>query len=86
MQKAQWLMAQLIDWHWRDAKPAAWEFYNLADKNDEQLLDERKALSGLVFERAFENSKGKTIHEYRLSSAPLIRTSANASWARVSSN
>jgi uncharacterized protein len=63
-QKAQWLMAQLIDWHWRDAKPAAWEFYNLADKNDEQLLDERKALSGLVFERALESAKGKTIHEY----------------------
>jgi predicted RecB family nuclease len=63
-QKAQWLMAQLIDWHWRDAKPAAWQFYSLADKNDEQLLDERKALSGLVFERAIENPKGKIIHRY----------------------
>jgi predicted RecB family nuclease len=63
-QRAQWLMAQLIDWHWRDAKPAAWEFYNLADKNDEQLLEEKKALSGLVFEKAVENPKGKIIHQY----------------------
>jgi uncharacterized protein len=63
-QRAQWLMAQLIDWHWRDAKPAAWEFYNLADKNDEQLLDEKKALSGLTFEKSVENPKGKIIHRY----------------------
>ena len=63
-QRAQWLMAQLIDWHWRDGKPAAWEFYNLADKNDEQLLDERKALSGLIFEGVVENPKGKVVHRY----------------------
>jgi predicted RecB family nuclease len=64
-QRAQWLMAQLIDWHWREAKPAAWEFYSLVDKNDEQLLDERKALSGLVFEGAVQDPKGKLVHRYR---------------------
>jgi predicted RecB family nuclease len=63
-QRAQWLMAQLIDWHWREGKPAAWEFFSLADKNDEQLLDERKAVSGLVFEGGVANPKGKVIHRY----------------------
>jgi predicted RecB family nuclease len=63
-QRAQWLMAQLIDWHWREGKPAAWEFFSLADKNDEQLIDERKAVSGLVFEGVVANPKGKVIHRY----------------------
>jgi len=51
------VMAQLIDWHWREGKPAAWEFFSLADKNDEQLLDERKAVSGLVFWKEESESK-----------------------------
>jgi predicted RecB family nuclease len=53
-QRARWLMAQLIDWHWREEKPAVWEFYRLAEKTDEDLFDERQAISGLTFDRVVQ--------------------------------
>jgi uncharacterized protein len=48
-QKARWLMADLLDWHRREAKADWWEFYRLRDLSDEDLLNERSALSSLKF-------------------------------------
>ena len=48
-QAARWLLANLLDWHRREAKVAWWELYRLRDLGDEELLDERAALSGLEF-------------------------------------
>lgn len=36
---ALWLMAQLIDYHRREAKPTWWEFFSRFDKNQEELTD-----------------------------------------------
>jgi predicted RecB family nuclease len=46
---AAWMLAQLLDWHRRENKASWWEGYRLADLDDEELLDERVALSGLRF-------------------------------------
>jgi predicted RecB family nuclease len=48
-QNAQWLLAQLLDWHGREFKAGCWEYYRLKDLSEEQLLDERAALAGLQF-------------------------------------
>ncbi len=48
-QSARWLLAQLLDWHRRENKASCWEYYRLADMDDESLLDDRAALSGLNF-------------------------------------
>jgi predicted RecB family nuclease len=48
-QTARWLLSHLLDWHRREVKSEWWEFYRLAELTDEQLLDERSALSGLRF-------------------------------------
>src|SRR5258708_18048130 len=48
-QHAQWLLAQLLDWHRRENKATYWEGFRLADLNDEDLLDERAGLAGLQF-------------------------------------
>jgi predicted RecB family nuclease len=48
-QRAQWLLAQLLDWHRREDKATYWEGYRLADLDDEDLLDERAGLAGLKF-------------------------------------
>jgi predicted RecB family nuclease len=48
-QAARWLLAHLLDWHRREVKSEWWEFYRLAELTDEELLDERSALSGLRF-------------------------------------
>ena len=48
-QAARWLLSNLLDWHRRELKADWWEFYRLGDLSDEDLLDERSALSGLQF-------------------------------------
>jgi len=63
-QAARWLMAQLLDWHWRETKPSAWEFYRLAENDDEELLDERQALSGLTIDKRIAGG-AKPIERYK---------------------
>ena len=46
---ARWLLANLLAWHRRESKADWWEYFRLRDLTDEDLLDERGALSGLVF-------------------------------------
>jgi predicted RecB family nuclease len=48
-QQAQWLLAQLLDWHRRENKAAYWEGYRLADLDGADLLDEKAGLGGLRF-------------------------------------
>jgi predicted RecB family nuclease len=48
-QAARWLLANLLDWHRREDKADSWEFFRLRDLMDEDLVDERAALSGLRF-------------------------------------
>jgi uncharacterized protein len=44
-QAARWLLANLLDWHRRESKAEWWEFYRLAELSDEDLLDEKSAIS-----------------------------------------
>ena len=46
---ARWLLANLLDWHRRESKADWWEYFRLKDLTDEDLLDERSAVSGLDF-------------------------------------
>jgi len=46
-QQACWLLAQLLEFHRREAKATWWDFYRLADLAPEDLLYERRALFGL---------------------------------------
>jgi hypothetical protein len=48
-QQAQWLLAQLQDWHRREDKATYWEGYQLADLDDADLLEERAGWGGLRF-------------------------------------
>jgi predicted RecB family nuclease len=50
-QSAQWIMAQLVDWHRREEKSEWWEFFRLKDLVDEDLLEERDAIAHLRFVR-----------------------------------
>ncbi len=45
---ARWLLANLLDWHRRESKADSWEYFRLKDLTDEDLLDEKGAISGLV--------------------------------------
>ena len=54
---ACWLLANLLDWHRRESKADWWEYFRLKDLSDEDLLDERSAVSGLVFVRRLREGK-----------------------------
>ena len=45
--QARWLLAHLLDWHWREEKAAWWEFFRLCDLPEEDMRDEKAAIAGL---------------------------------------
>ncbi len=68
-QQAQWVLAQLLEWHRREDKVDWWEFFRLNDMTSEELLDQRAGLAGLVFERRVETTKrGVVVDRYRFPS------------------
>jgi predicted RecB family nuclease len=46
---ARWLLANQIDYFRRENKSAWWEYYRVHELDYEELLDERKAITGLHF-------------------------------------
>jgi predicted RecB family nuclease len=50
-QHARSLLAALLDWHRRDAKPQWWEYFARQDASDDELIDDASALGGMVFDR-----------------------------------
>jgi uncharacterized protein len=65
-QAARWLLSNLFDWHRREDKVAYWEKYRLRDLGDEELQDERAAVSGLILVRDIPPTGRKKLplHEY----------------------
>ncbi|WP_342586881.1 TM0106 family RecB-like putative nuclease [Mesorhizobium sophorae] len=47
--QAQWVLANILDWHRREDKATWWEHFRLKALSAEELLDERAALSGLTY-------------------------------------
>jgi uncharacterized protein len=48
-QQARWLMAHMVDYFRREDKSAWWEYFRVHELEHEDLLEERKALTGLEF-------------------------------------
>ena len=48
-QHANWLLAQLLDWHRREDKAVWWELFRLSDLPAEDLRDEKAGLADLQF-------------------------------------
>jgi len=64
-QAARWLLAGLLDWHRRDAKPAWWEYHRLKELSVEDLLGESGAIAGLGYLGVVGTEKQSLIHRYR---------------------
>lgn len=62
---ARVLMAGLLDWHRRDAKPGWWRFFHLHDLTDDELLCESDAIAGLKLEGTIGEAKRSYIVRYR---------------------
>jgi hypothetical protein len=48
-QSALWLLAHSLDWHRREEKVQWWEFFHLADSDEDDLYLERTAIAGMGF-------------------------------------
>jgi len=63
-QQAQWLLAQLQDWHRREDKATYWEGYRLADLDDADLLEERAGVAGLKFLKRLQVERQIPVDRY----------------------
>lgn len=61
---ARWLLANLLEWHRREEKGIWWEFFRLKDLSDEELFEEKTALSGLEFQETVGGTARCPIHRY----------------------
>lgn len=63
-QQATWLLAHMLEYHRRENKAPWWEYFRLCSLTDDELLDERSAISGLEFIEPVPGKKAP-IHRYR---------------------
>jgi len=63
--KAKWLLAHQIEFYRREMKSAWWEFFRLNELEDNDLLEERKGISGLQLIGTHPDSQKVPIHTYR---------------------
>lgn len=66
-EKVRWLLAHQIDYFRREDKSAWWEFFRVHELEHEELLDERKAITGLEFVdvRPRQGRERNVTHRYR---------------------
>jgi uncharacterized protein len=65
-QHARWLLAQLLSWHRREAKPAWWRYFELIERRtDEERVEEPEPIGMLELARVVGPDKRSTIYEYR---------------------
>ncbi len=64
-QQARWLLAQLLDWHRRDEKPAWWLWHDLRKMSTEDLINASDGLGGLTYVRDVEQRKRSVVRRYR---------------------
>ena len=64
-QQARWLLANMLDWYRREKKSFWWEVFRLQDLTDEELLEEKDALSGLIPVDKREPVKKSFVDYYR---------------------
>lgn len=64
-QRATWLLAQLLDWYRRDARPEWWGYFARCEMSGEELIDDTEALGGLSYEGVANELSRSIVHRYR---------------------
>lgn len=68
-QQGRWILAHMLDWHNREWKVTVWERFRLDDLTDEDLVNEKQALVGLVYDKQlpFKSSRERVpTHRYKI--------------------
>jgi predicted RecB family nuclease len=58
------LMANLLDWHWREAKSGWWEYHRARELAPDDRLGDRAALAELAYEGEVGKIKKSIVHRY----------------------
>lgn len=66
-QQSKWLLAHMLDWYRREKKALWWEFFRLKEMPEEELLEEKSALSGLHFTGVRVLDKRSVVDTYAFS-------------------
>jgi uncharacterized protein len=61
---ARWLLAQLLEFHRREAKSFWWQYFEWLGCTEEELLEDRSALAGLAYVGKVGEDKRSHIHRY----------------------
>lgn len=64
-QSARFLLANLLDWHRREAKSGWWRFFDLMSRPDDELLEEREPIAGLEFVEEVPKVGKQTARRFR---------------------
>ena len=61
-QAGRWLLAQLLDWHRRNDKPAWWDYFRLRKLTPEELVDESEPVGDLTYVGVVGAEKKSLVH------------------------
>ncbi len=59
------LVADLVEFHRREAKPEWWALFDRRDRDEDELIDDTECLGGLTLVGAPEKDKRSLVHTYR---------------------
>jgi predicted RecB family nuclease len=63
---ARWLLAQLLHWYRREARPEWWAFFRrLHDLSGDEFVDDAECIGGLDYEGEVGPVKQSTVHRYK---------------------
>ena len=63
-ERARFALGHMMEFHRREDKASWWEYFRLCGLEEDDLLDERRAVADLVFDRTVEAKKAP-VHRYR---------------------
>lgn len=63
--QATWLLANLLEWHRREAKVDWWAFFDRCSRSDQELAEDEESIGGLTWEREVDRPKQSVRHRYR---------------------
>ena len=63
--QAQWLLAQIVSWHRREAKPEWWAYFNRRRMTVDELFEDTEAIAGLEYEGVVGKCAQSLVHRYR---------------------
>ncbi len=64
-EQGRWLLAALVEWHRRDARPEWWRYFFLRGRPMDELIAAPDALGGLEYDRVVDRVLRSEVHRYR---------------------